>query len=338
MITLANPQYLWLLFALPIIIALLYYGYRRRRCDERRFAELPLLKQLKPEATTLHRILRNALAIIAATFLIIALARPQLFRKKEIPNEEKGIEAMIVMDVSNSMLATDLSPNRLEFAKITSQRVVDALRESKIGLVVFAADAYTHLPITTDIASVKTFISDCSAGMLTSQGTAIAPAIEKAAASFSSRDDIGKAIILFTDGENHDSDAVAAAKKAAESGIKVFAVTVGSTEGERIPIEGGYLRDENGQEVVSRANPQLCKSIAEAGEGAAFVGESVVTLSRHLRDELYKLPQGAVTSQAGTTEELYGWFVAAAFICLFLMQFILMKKNKYISRLHLFDR
>ena len=116
MITLANPQYLWLLFALPIIIALLYYGYRRRRCDERRFAELPLLKQLKPEATTLHRILRNALAIIAATFLIIALARPQLFRKKEIPNEEKGIEAMIVMDVSNSMLATDLSPNRLEFA------------------------------------------------------------------------------------------------------------------------------------------------------------------------------------------------------------------------------
>ena len=121
---------------------------------------------------------------------------------------------------------------------------------------------------------ISFFLKSCGrAKAIIRNVAAIAPAIEKAAASFSSRDDIGKAIILFTDGENHDSDAVAAAKKAAESGIKVFAVTVGSTEGDRIPIEGGYLRDENGQEVVSRANPQLCKSIAEAGEGAAFVGE-----------------------------------------------------------------
>lgn len=336
--TFAYPSYLWLLLLLPLLMLLLYVGFRRRRAKERQFAELPLLKPLKPEATTLHRLARNGLALMALGLLIVALARPQLFREREMPNEEKGIEAMLVMDVSNSMLASDRSPSRLEFAKITAQRVTDALRESKIGIVVFAGDAYIHLPITTDRASVKTFISDCSCGMLTRQGTAIAPAIAKAAASFSDRGDIGKAIILFTDGENHDSDAVSAAKKAAEAGIKVYTVAVGSSEGERIPIDGGYLKNESGSDVVTRVNTELCKSIAEAGKGVMFEGASVVSLSRRISDELGKLPQAVVTAHAGTTEELYGWFVAAALICMLLMELILMRKSRFINRLRIFDR
>ena len=209
-----QPEYFYLLFILIPLVLLAQWGYRSRRRSQRQFAQVPLLKALKPEASTLRRIVRNGLMLLSTACLVAALARPQLQERKENPGEAKGIEAMIALDISNSMLAEDLSPNRLQFAKLTIHRLLDHLAESKVGVVVFAGNAYMQLPITTDLAMAKKMVDDANPDMLSNQGTAIASAIDLSLGSFSDRRDVGKAIIVFTDGENHEGDALEAAKKA----------------------------------------------------------------------------------------------------------------------------
>lgn len=334
----ASPEYLLLLLLLIPIVILLFLGNFIRRKQQRRFADLKLLKQLKPQVATWHRYLRNALSLLSLTFLVLALARPQLIRKKEVPRNEKGIECMMVLDISNSMLAEDIRPNRLEFAKLTMLRVMDHIGPSRIGIVVFAGAAYTHLPLTGDLASAKSFVQECNPTMISNQGTAIAPALLRAANSFSDRKDVGKAILLFTDGENHDSDAVDAAKEIASKNVKVFTVATGTTKGALIPFEGSYLKDNQGQAVLTKSNPQFCKDIAHAGNGIALSGSNVSSLSQHIIDELEKLPQAAMEGQTENNEELFGHFLAIAALLLFASFFVSFKKNKLFSKLNLFDR
>ena len=162
-----------------------FYAYRKRRAQERRFAELPLLKALKPEASTKRRIWRNGFLLLAIVFLIGMLARPQISIRVDVPKEEKGIEAMICLDISNSMLCEDVKPNRLSFAKQVLGKLFDGLQNDKVGLVVFAGNAYTQIPITTDLSAAKQFLADISPNMVTAQGTAIGAAIELASKSFS---------------------------------------------------------------------------------------------------------------------------------------------------------
>lgn len=334
----AEPQYFYLFLLLIPVTALLHWGYTRRRASQRRYAEVWLLKALKPETSTVHRIARNSMALLALAALIIAMARPQLIREKDVPNEQKGIECILVLDISNSMLAQDLKPDRLGFAKFTMLRLIDNIGPSKIGVVVFAGSAYTHLPITSDHAAARSLISECDPGMMSNQGTAIAPAIDRAIAAFSDRKDVGKAIVIFTDGENHDTDAIGSAKRAAESGAKVFTVALGSTKGAPIPLGEGFMKDHEGKTVLSKANPDFCREMAAAGKGAMLGGANVSALSKHIVDELKKLPQAVMAGNFEEREELFGWFLAVAAIFLLLMQFILFRKNKLFSRLKIFDR
>ncbi len=336
--TFANPQYFYLLLLLIPLLLLLLYGQWKRRANERRYADVSLLKALKPDTSTLHRIIRNFLNLVVLVLLIISLARPQLILKKDVPSDQKGIECVMLLDISNSMLATDLKPNRLGFAKLSIQQIIDRIGPSKVGLVVFAGNAYTHLPITTDLHTAKSLVAECDPGMLSNQGTAIGPAINEAVKAFSDKKGVGKAIILFTDGENHESDAIEAAKEAAAKGIKIYAVTTGSASGAPIPVENGYLKDEEGKTVLSKANSEVTVKITEAGKGLSFSGSNISTLSRHIVRELHKLPQDVMGSNVDEQEELYGWFVAVACIILVLMQFILFRKNKIFSRINLFDR
>lgn len=334
----ASPEYFYLLFLVLPLLLWAQWGYRLRRRSQCAFAEVPLLKTLKPEASTIRRLVRNGLLLLAIVSIVLMLARPQLQERKETPNEAKGIEAMIALDISNSMLAEDLSPNRLQFAKKTIHRLLDHLSESKIGVVVFAGNAYMQLPITTDITMAKKFVEDAHPEMLSNQGTAIASALNLSLGSFSSRRDVGKAIILFTDGENHEGDALAVAQKAKDQGIKVYTIAVGSEEGAPIPLEDGYLKDGEGRVVLSKSNPTMCKEIAEAGGGEMLSGKNVSTLSSKIHDELKKLPQAVVNASSESKHELFGWFALVAIVALIVMECIMLRKNRIFAKLKLFDR
>ena len=224
------------------------------------------MKQLMPSYTVSKAWVRLVLFSLAFFFFVIGLSRPQIGAKLK-EHETKGAEIMIVLDVSNSMLAEDYSPNRLDRAKLAISRLVDKLRDDRIGLIVFAGNSFVQLPITTDYVSAKMFLSSISTESVPVQGTAIGDAINTAMRSFSAQSEKSRAVIVITDGENHEDDPVTAAKQAAEMGARVFAIGVGSPEGKPIPMNGELLKDKDGEIVVTRLDEKVLQDVAAAGNG-----------------------------------------------------------------------
>ncbi len=252
MIIFANYQFLWLLLLIPLffVFQIVRMAIRKRRI--RKFGDEALVKELMPSWSKAKSWVRCVLYSLAFFFFVIGLSRPQIGAKLK-EHKSQGAEIMIALDVSNSMLAKDYSPNRLERAKLAISRITDKLSGDRIGLIIFAGSSFVQLPITTDYVSAKMFLNSIS---------------ETAASSFSSESDNSRAIIVISDGENHEDDAIAAAKKAAENGIKVYAIGVGSTEGEPIPMkDGGLMKDKDGKIVVTKLDEQGLKDIANAGDG-----------------------------------------------------------------------
>ena len=267
MIIFAHPQFLLLLLLIPFFFIGLavWMGARRRRL--RKFGDEALVNDLMPSWSRSKRWVRAIIYSLAFTFLVIGLSRPQIGAKlKEY--KAKGAEIMIALDVSNSMLAQDYSPNRLERAKLAISRITDKLQGDRIGLIIFAGSSFVQLPITSDYVSAKMFLSNISTSSVPIQGTAIGDAINTAVRSFSAQSEQSRAIIVITDGENHEDDAVAAAAQAAEVGVKVYTIGVGSQEGQPIPMDGGLLKDKEGNIVVTRLDEETLKQIAQAGGGA----------------------------------------------------------------------
>ena len=267
MIYLAQGEYLLLLLLIPLLFVF-YAIYRRRwRRNAARLGDAELVEQMMPAASAAKGWLKISLLAAAWFFFVIGLARPQLgARLKE--HEANGIEVMIALDVSNSMLAEDYSPNRLERSKLAISRLVDKLQGDRIGLIVFAGESFVQLPITADYVSAKIFLNSISTESVPIQGTALAEALVAAARSFSSQSERSRAIILITDGENHEDDAVKAAEEAGNEGIRVFTIGVGSTKGALIKIDGSYINDENGSPVVSKLDEKVLLEIAKVGNGA----------------------------------------------------------------------
>ena len=263
----ANPEYLPLLLLIPFFPAGYAVLRRLRRRRIRRLGDETLVGQLMPSWSGAKGWVRVILFSLAFFFFVIGLARPQIGAKLS-ERKTRGAEVMIVLDVSNSMLAEDYSPNRLERAKLAIGRIVDKLREDRIGLIVFAGTSFVQLPITTDYVSAKMFMNNISTESVPVQGTAIGEAILTAVRGFSAESEKSRAIIVITDGENHEDDPVEAAKTAAEMGIKVYTIGVGSAEGQPIPTEGGLLRDRDGEIVVTRLDEQTLRDVAAAGGGA----------------------------------------------------------------------
>ena len=267
MIIFANHTYLLLLLLVPLVpllYALLRY-FRRQRL--RRFGDERLVRQLLPSWSSSKGWVRVILWDLAFFFFVIGIARPQIGAKLS-ERETKGAEIIICLDVSNSMLAQDYSPNRLERAKLAISRIVDKLDGDRVGLIVFAGTSFVQLPVTTDYISAKMFLSSISNESVPVQGTAIGDAIATAIRGFSSQSEKSRAIIVITDGENHEDDPVEAAKTAAEAGIKVYTIGVGSAQGQPIPYEGELLKDKDGNIVVTRLDEKTLREVAQAGGGA----------------------------------------------------------------------
>lgn len=267
MINFAQAQYLVLLLLVPLFFvayAVMRY-FRRKRLE--RLGEKNLVSGLMPSVSSSKAWVRVTLFSLAFFFFVIGLSRPQIGAKLKERNI-KGVEIMIALDVSNSMMAEDYSPNRLERAKLAISSLVDKLRDDRIGLVVFAGTSFVQLPVTTDYASAKMFLNSINTESVPIQGTALGEAITTCIRSFSTQSERSRAIIIITDGENHEDDPVAAARQAAEMGIKVFTIGVGSAEGKPIPYKGELLKDKDGNIVVSRLDEKVLKEIAAAGNGA----------------------------------------------------------------------
>ena len=256
-----------MLFLVPLIIAgyaLLRY-FRRKRV--RSFASEEMARLLMPSASAVKGWVRVSIFSLAFALFVIGLARPQTGAKLS-EHKAKGVEIMICLDVSNSMLAEDYSPSRLDRAKLAISRFVDKLQDDRIGLIIFAGQSFVQLPITTDYVSAKMFMGNINTGSVPVQGTAIGDAIRTAMRSFSEQSSKSRVIIVITDGENHEDDAVAAAREAGDLGVRVFTVGVGSPEGKPIPVNGELLKDKQGNIVVSKLDEKTLKDIADAGNGA----------------------------------------------------------------------
>ena len=293
MIHFASAQYLLLLVLIPLffIVYALVLRMRARRIG--RFGDEALVRQLMPSYSKAKAWVRLTLFSIGFFFFVIGLSRPQIGAKLK-EHQTKGAEIMIVLDVSNSMLAEDYSPNRLERAKLAISRLVDKLREDRIGLIVFAGNSFVQLPVTTDYVSAKMFLNSISTESVPIQGTAIGEAISTALRSFSAQSEKSRAIVIITDGENHEDDPVAAAEQAAEMGVRVFAIGVGSPEGKPIPMDGELLKDKDGNIVVTRLDETVLQDVAEAGNGlyvragnSEFGLNPIIDDIRRMEDEKY---------------------------------------------------
>jgi Ca-activated chloride channel family protein len=297
------------------------------------------MAQLMPDASKSRPIWKFSLMLVALVLLIVAAARPQ-FGQKENTVKRQGIEVMVALDISNSMLAEDVAPNRLDRAKQMLSKMIDNMVDDKVGLVVFAGEAFTQLPITCDYVSAKMFLNTITPNLIQTQGTAIGTALQTAITSFGSPEsEAGRAIILITDGENHEDDAIAAAKKAHELGIKVFVIGIGKPEGAPIPKPGtnDYFKDRQGQVVVSKLNEEMCQQIAQAGSGVYVRCDNTNTAMRALQQELDHIATSELESTVyADYNEQYQSFALIALFLLMIEFFIMSRKNHRLTRMDLF--
>ena len=257
----ATPEYFYLLILVPVLIGVYWYSVRVRRRALERFGDPETVRGLMPEASPKRVRTKFTIFALALVFIVIGLARPQFGSKlKEVTRT--GIEMMLAVDVSTSMLAQDFEPIRLERTKFAIDRLAEKLHEDRIGLIVFAGDAYVQLPITSDYVTARNFARNISPDMVSRQGTALGAAIELASGSFTSGSEGSRVIILISDGENHEDDAMAAAEAAARQGIKIYTIGIGTPEGAPIRIGGDFIKDEEGKMVVSKLDEQTLEQIA----------------------------------------------------------------------------
>ena len=281
--------YLYLLAVIPVLALLRFMMTRTQKKRLKKIGDPQLVRQLMPDVSRWRPAVKFWLLQAALALIIVMLARPQ-FGTRISHEKRQGIETLIAMDISNSMLAEDVTPSRLDRCKMMVENLVDNFTDDKIGLIVFAGDAFIQLPITSDYVSAKMFLADIQPSMIRTQGTDIALAIRKAQNSFTQEENIGKAIIVITDGEDHEGGAVEAAKEARKKGMRVYVLGVGSDGGSPIPDgNGGYMKDRSGNTVMTRLNQDMCRQIAQAGGGAYIHVDNNSDAQRQLDNELAKL-------------------------------------------------
>ena len=334
----ADPLYLYLLALIPVLALIRFLTYRNQKKRLRKFGDPKLLRQLMPDVSRFRPSVKFWILQGALALLIVMLARPQFGTK--INNEQRvGIETIIAMDISNSMRAEDITPSRLDRCKMMVENLVDHFTNDKIGLIVFAGDAFVQLPITSDYVSAKMFLSSIDPSMMATQGTDIARAIDMATHSFTQEEGIGKAIIVITDGEDHEGGALEAAKAAKDAGMRVYVLGVGSTKGSPIPIPGtgDYMKDNTGNTVMSALNEDMCRQIAQAGGGAYIHVENNSAAQDQLDNELDKLAKKETTSTVYSEfDEQFQAVGILALLLIILEICIFDRRNPLLKRLSLF--
>ena len=335
-----SPIYLYLLVLIPLLALIRFLSYRNQKKRLRKFGEPSLLKALMPDVSRFRPSVKFWILQGALALLIVMLARPQMGTK--INHEKRvGIETIIAMDISNSMRAEDIVPSRLDRSKMMVENLVDHFTNDKIGLIVFAGDAFVQLPITSDYVSAKMFLSSIDPSMIASQGTDIARAIEMASHSFTQEEGIGKAIVVITDGEDHEGGAVEAAEAAKKNGMRVYVLGVGSTQGAPIPVPGtgNYMQDNTGNTVMSALNEDMCKQVAQAGGGAYIHVENNSAAQEQLDNELDKLAKKETsTAVYSEFDEQFQAFGVLALLLLILEICIFDRRNPLLKHVSLFGK
>jgi Ca-activated chloride channel family protein len=333
-----DPIYLYLLLLIPLFAIIRFVALRTQKRRLRKFGNPLLLKELMPDVSRWRPGIKFWLLQAALALLILMLARPQMGTK--ISHEKRtGIETIICVDISNSMLAEDVTPSRLDRAKMMVENLVDHFTDDKIGLIVFAGDAFVQLPITSDYVSAKMFLSSVDPSMMGTQGTDIARAVEMATHSFTQEKEVGKAIIVITDGEDHEGGAVEAAEAAKKAGMRVYMLGIGSTKGAPIPIPhtSDYMTDNTGQTVMSALNEDMCKQIASAGGGAYIHVENNSNAQDLLDQELEKLARKETKATVYSDyDEQFQAFGILALLLLVIEVCLLESKNPLLKRVSLF--
>ena len=334
----ANPHLLWLLLLVPAMAGLFAAAARNRRRRLARFGNPAILRLLMPDASPARVRFRFLLFCTAAALVVLAAARPQLGSKLREQTSE-GIEMMLVVDVSNSMLAEDFEPNRLERTKYAIGKLFDGLRQDRVGMIGFAGDAAVQLPITSDYRMARAFARKIAPSLVSVQGTDIGRALSLALLSFSEKTEQShsRVIILITDGEGHDNGAVEVARRAAEQGVRIFTIGIGTPEGAPIRIGGQFILDENGQMVVSKLGEPLLEQIAQL-TGGIYVRSSnqSIGLDEVIRsiNEMQKTELSTVRFEE--YNEQYQYFLGLALLLLFLEFFVLDRRNPLLARFNIF--
>lgn len=326
-----NPTYLWLLLLIPLLAMIYLYSLRQSKRRLKRFGSLKLMHQLSPMASPRRKLVKFVLAELILTLLILIVARPQIGNKIANNTSREGIEVIMALDISNSMLATDVVPSRLDKSKLMVEGLMNKFTKNKLGLIVFAGDAFVQLPITSDYVSAKMFLDNINPSLIGTQGTDIGKAINLAMHSFTPNTQTGKAIVVITDGEDNEGGAEAIAKQAQEKGIKVFILGIGSTLGTTIPMPNGEdLRDANGNIVKTHLNEEMCKKIADAGHGVYIHVDNSSVADALLERELGKLQKGEINNVVYSDyDEQFQAFALLAVLSLIIDVFILERKRKY---------
>jgi len=337
----ANEIWLYVLLVIPVLLLVFWFNARWRKNVLKQLGDVEILQNLMP---TLSRTLprwKRFLFTLSIAFVLVGMANPQIGTKYEEVKRD-GFELMICLDVSNSMLAEDLTPNRLERAKQAISRLVDRLKNDKIGIVVFAGEAYIQLPMTVDHSAAKLFLRSIDTDIVPAQGTAIGKAIELAMGSFSANSKSNKSIIVITDGENHEDDALKQAAAAAELGIKVHTIGIGSVDGAPIPTYArgqklGYRKDREGSTVVTKLNETMLQQVAAAGEGTYVRANNSRTGLDVLMDELEGMQREEFESKMFTSyEDRFQYFIAVALFLLLIEVLLPSRKLKFLGGLNLF--
>ncbi len=337
----ANSHFLYFLIVLPVSIVLHILFNQMNKRNMRRFASSMFFDILMPDRSPVRQNIKFAIFLFVVLLVIIALARPQFGSKLEEVKRE-GIEMIIALDVSRSMLAEDIKPNRLERAKQAIVNLIDRMQDDKIGMIVFAGDAYTQLPITTDYISAKLFLSTINTEIVSKQGTAIGYAIDLGIKSFTQDQEASKVIVIISDGENHEGDAVEAAERAKEKGIKIYTIGMGSPKGSPIPVservgQNGFLKDRQGEVIISRMDPTMLKKIASTTDGEFFRASTGNVGLNKLYSDLNNLNKSEIETKIYSEyEDQFYYFIALALLLLLLDLLILERKNPYLKKFSLF--
>lgn len=342
MIRFENSEYFYLLLFVVVLILIFWFYQIWKRNAKKRFGDANVVNSLIPNASKSKPTLKFVLVAFAFILIVIGIVNPQVGSKLEKIKRE-GIDLMLVLDVSNSMLAEDIKPNRLERSKMAISSLIDKLEGDRIGIIIFAGNAYKQLPLTTDYSAARLFLSAVDTKIVPSQGTAIGEAINMAVESFDQQTEHNKAIIVITDGENHEDDAIGAATAASELSMKVFTIGMGLPEGSPIPLynqygnQTGFKKDRQGQTIVTKLNEDMLRQIAAAGNGSYARANNASTGLRKIFDDISQIEKKEIeTKQFTDYEDRFQYYLAAAIVLLILELLISYRRASWANKLDFF--
>lgn len=337
----AHPDYLYWLAFVPVAVLLFIVMIYSKKKAVKKFSDSVLFKQLAAEVSNSKPVLKLILFMIAYSLIVVGLANPQIGTKLEEVKRE-GVDIIIALDVSNSMKAEDIKPSRLERSKQAISRLIDKLENDRIGIIVFAGEAYVQLPITTDFSAAKLFLSSIDCDMVPTQGTAIGAAIDLATKSFVGQDNKHKALVIITDGENHEDDAVEAAKKANEEGVIIHTIGMGSPEGAPIPVykngvQIDFMKDHDGNTVITKLDQIGLEKIAAEAKGQFIRASNSDDGLTTIMNEITKMDKKSFGTKMFTEyEDRFQYFIGAGLLFLLIEFMISNRKSKVVQKLNLF--